>query len=141
MITFPPPSTDERIDPLLVPAAPARRPAPTPRHGARHRRPATAGKAVSLALSAVTTVGLAAALSHGDEAAGATTTAAPGTSSTVAPGPTTTAVTGSTTSTASTVSSPAAASTAGTGAIVDGTYVDSRLGELAQNEDLSRYVL
>ncbi len=25
--------------------------------------------------------------------------------------------------------------------IVDGTYVDSRLGELAQNEDLSRYVL
>ena len=25
--------------------------------------------------------------------------------------------------------------------LVDGTYVDSRLGELAQNEDLSRYVL
>jgi len=34
-----------------------------------------------------------------------------------------------------------AASMAGQSVVIDAAYVDARLGELSQNEDLSRYIL
>ncbi len=159
MSNFPPPTPDRPIDPLLQQRiANARRPvaAPTPAaatgRAPRRVKPAKGAKVASLALSAVTTLGLTAAFAHasgsdsegsslvlataGTDVVAASTAGTAATTATTSAGSSasTTAATTATTATSATAATAATtattvATTTASGQIADGTY----LGDASTN--------
>lgn len=144
MSNLPPPTPRKPIDPLIQQrvanlrrnqsAAEAPAPAARQKPVGRRVKPARASKVASLALSAITTVGLAGVFAHSSQAEGAGTltlaTTAGATAATTATtaataGDTAASSTDSTATTTATVDTTAAttATTATSGQIADGTYV------------------
>lgn len=146
MSNLPPPNPRKPIDPLIQQrvanlrrnqqtAAADATPAARQKPAGRRVKPARASKVASLALSAVTTVGLAGVFAHSAQADGAGTltisgtatgTDGSGTTATTAPATTaTTTAAGDTTATSAGPNTTAAPATTAAAGVLDGTYVGS----------------